>query len=314
MNNTAAVPVSSADDAFHFGDMSDRWWETETCWFSFHHPERALGGWLYVMARPNVGSVAGGCWIWDASAHLPWEIPYSSNLTCQRLPPDTDLRDANFTTGVSVRMVEPLQRYALGYEDGERLQLALTFDAVMAPAALTTQASGFGSLGHFDQFGRIHGEIVLHGERIPIDCLSMRDRSWGPRPEHRPRRTSYVTGICDAGHGFLALSNPDAPGDPIAHGFLLRDGNVQPWANGHRHVVACSRHGWTQEIHITATDVTGRVLRAHGRPASRVVINRHSFIDVNSLVRWDIDGREGWGEDQDCWPVHAWSAYRRARP
>ena len=63
--------IDEADDAFHFESMSERWWETETCWFSFHHPERRLGGWLYVMARPNVGAVAGGAWIWDHTAHLP---------------------------------------------------------------------------------------------------------------------------------------------------------------------------------------------------------------------------------------------------
>lgn len=307
----ADTHFSPADDAFHFDTLSDRWWETETCWFSFHHPERALGGWLYVMARPNIGTVAGGCWLWDASAHLPWEVPYSANYTCLRLPPHTDLRDATFTTGVSVRMLEPLKRYALGYQDGERLRLALEFDAVMPPAPLTSHGSGFGGLGHFDQFGRVHGEVVLHGERIAIDCLSMRDRSWGPRPEHRPRRTTYITGITDAGNGFLAMTAPDTDGDPIRHGFLLRDGVVQPWAQGRRHIAVDPDRGWTQSVAIEATDTAGRTLRATGIPASRIVINRHTFIDVNSLVRWEFDGQVAWGEEQDCWPVHDWSRHRR---
>ena len=38
-------------------------------------------------------------------------------------------------------------------------------------------------------------------------------------------------------------------------------------------------------------------------PVSRMIINRHSFIDINSLIRWDLDGVEAWGEDQDMWPV-----------
>lgn len=58
------------------------------------------------MARPNIGTVAGGCWIWDAGAHLPWEVPYSANYTCLRLPPETDLRNATFATGVSVTALE----------------------------------------------------------------------------------------------------------------------------------------------------------------------------------------------------------------
>jgi hypothetical protein len=46
---------------------------------------------------------------------------------------------------------------------------------------------------------------------------------------------------------------------------------------------------------------------------SRIIINRHSFIDINSLIRWELDGVEAWGEDQDMWPVHTFSAARRAR-
>ena len=38
---------------------------------------------------------------------------------------------------------------------------------------------------HFDQAGHVTGTMVLHGEEIPIDCYSVRDRSWGPRPMGR---------------------------------------------------------------------------------------------------------------------------------
>ena len=43
---------TARDDGFHFDRMSERWWETETAWFSFSVPERRLGGcggrWLSV--------------------------------------------------------------------------------------------------------------------------------------------------------------------------------------------------------------------------------------------------------------------------
>jgi hypothetical protein len=42
-----------------------------------------------------------------------------------------------------------------------------------------------------------------------------------------------------------------------------------------------------------------------------MIVNRHTFIDINSLVRWDLDGHEAWGEDQDMWPVHAFAETRR---
>ena len=68
------------DDGFHFDQMGDDWWATETAWFSFHHANRKLGGWFYTMARPNIGILSGGAWIWDDTASLPWEVPVLGQL------------------------------------------------------------------------------------------------------------------------------------------------------------------------------------------------------------------------------------------
>jgi hypothetical protein len=307
-----ASPFTARDDRFHFDQMSDRWWETETCWFSFCHPERRLGGWIYVMARPNIGTVAGGAWVWDDAAHLPWEVLYSANYTAMRLPRDQDLDDITLPTGVSIRVLEPLTSYQLGYTDPGRFEASLRFDAVMPPHALTNTNSSFLHLNHFDQIGRVTGEILLHGERIAIDCLAMRDRSWGPRPEHRPRRNAYETGMASAQSGFLAVTNTTLAGDDIAHGFLLRDGVVRNLVAGQRRVERDPEHGWTTRLVVTGCDESGRGFEAVGSPVSRIVINRHTFIDINSLVRWTLDtGETAWGEDQDMTPVHAWSAWRR---
>ena len=53
--------LTPADDQHHFAVLGDDWWATETAWFSFHAPERGLGGWFYTLLRPNIGTVAGGC-------------------------------------------------------------------------------------------------------------------------------------------------------------------------------------------------------------------------------------------------------------
>src|ERR1700684_1772769 len=98
---------------------------------------------------------------------------------------------------------------------------------------LNPAASAFGHLNHFDQIGRVDGDINLRGEKIAIDCFAMRNRSWGPRPEHRPRASTYVTGAAAANHGFLAVSCP-ADGDTVAFGFLLRDGVVRHFVKGRR--------------------------------------------------------------------------------
>lgn len=303
---------TARDDHFHFEEMGDDWWATETAWFSFHHPERRLGGWFYTMVRPNIGTVAGGAWIWDHRAHLPWEVLYSANYSTQQLPTVIDLADCSLPNGVSIRVLESCTRYALGYADGERLQASLIFEGVMPPEPLTAVGSTFGSAHHFDQFGRVTGELVLHGEKITIDCIGMRDRTWGRRPEDRPRQAAYVTGAADAAHGFLAVTDGKSARDQVTYGFLRRDGRTVSLASGERVVERDADNGWITRIRVTARDVAGRELAATGVPVSRIILNRHTFIDVNSLIRWDLDGTTAWGEDQDMWPVHRWARKRRA--
>jgi hypothetical protein len=300
------------DDRFHFDELGDDWWATETAWFSFCHPERRLGGWLYTLVRPNIGTVAGGAWVWDDSAHLPWEVLYSANYTALRLPRDRDLDDIALPTGVSIRVLEPCTSYALGYDDPPRLTASLRFDGVMPPEPLTAAGSTFGRSHHFDQIGRVRGEIVLHGEAIAIDWLAVRDRTWGRRPEDRPRQAAYVTGVASAAHGFLAVTNAEAEPNPVAYGFLRRDGRTARLTRGERRVERDAAHGWITRVEIRAEDAEGRELVAVGEPVSRIVINRHTFIDINSLVRWGLNGEGAWGEDQDMWPVHRWSRTRRA--
>ena len=190
--------------------------------------------------------------------------------------------------------------------------LQLRFDGVMAPEPLRAAGSTFGSAHHFDQFGRVTGTLRLHGERIAVDCLAMRDRTWGPRPETRPRQAAYITGAASESHAFLAVTNTAPDGDDaIAYGFLRRDGETVGLAAGRRTVLRDDEHGWVREIVVDAIDAHRRPLHAVGTPVSRMIVNRHTFIDINSLVRWDLDGAVGWGEDQDMWPVHTFAARRR---
>lgn len=302
---------TARDDGFHFAEMGDDWWATETAWFSFHHPDRRLGGWFYTMARPNIGTIAGGAWVWDDTAHLPWEVPYSANYSALPIPSRQDLTDITLPTGVSVKVLEPCMSYALGYEDGERLRADLRFDGVMAPEPLTATGSTFGSAHHFDQFGRVSGHIDLHGERIEIDCLAMRDRTWGRRPENRPRQAAYITGMATPDSGFLAVTNVRPEGDEVAYGFLRRDGRNAGLTGGTRIATRDPDSGMTTRIELRLRDGQGRALDAVGEPVSRIVTNRHTFIDINSLVRWDLGGEIAWGEEQDMWPVHRFARWRR---
>ena len=104
-----------ADDDFHDEELTDRWWETETCWFSWNVPERNLGGWTYCQARPNANICNGGAWVWDDHAAYPWELAYRAEYSGLQLPPraERDMRDFEWPNGVHVRVIEPLTTYAI---------------------------------------------------------------------------------------------------------------------------------------------------------------------------------------------------------
>ena len=265
------------------------------------------------MARVNIGSVAGGAWLWDHTAHLPWEVLYNANYPALRLPRDQDLSDIALPTGVSIKAVEPTMGYELGVSDGDVCRIELYFRGIMAPRPLRKGGSPFGGSNHFDQFGRVTGTVRLGGRTVAIDCLAMRDRSWGPRPEHRPKKSAYVTGIASERDGFLAVTKWHGGVEEIAYGFMIRDGETADLVSGRRHVERDPAQGWVTRIAIEGRDERGRTLEAVGTRLSGIIINRHSFIDSNGLMEWSINGHAGHGEDQDMWPVHDWAAMRRAR-
>ena len=313
-----------ADDDFHDEVMADRWWETETCWFSWNVPERKLGGWTYCQARPNAQLCNGGVWVWDDSAAYSWELPYHVSYSGLRLPPraERDLRDFEWPNGVHVRCLEPLTRYEIRYSDPPDLELAIVFDAVMPPNPHPVGVPPFLKGTHFDQAGHVTGEMVLHGEHIAIDCFATRDRSWGPRPQGRPKRkptsgvdtqhtgaggVGYSFGTASGADGFLVYSIPSADTDPVVCGYLTRDGEYAHILSGSRELHVDPDTGWPRRIAIEAVDDQGRTLHAEGEAVSRHWRGHGG----DSLMRWRWDGiDEAWGEDQTYLSKRTWQALR----
>jgi hypothetical protein len=289
---------------------------TETMWWSFNVPSRLLAGWLYVQIRPNLGTASGGAFVYDPSAWLPWELPYYAYTHFQAVPDPLDLRDVCFSNGVSVRCLEPSMRYRLGYRfrDQQDFVADLLFEGIVAPVPHREEAPPFTGSTHFDQPGRVTGTLVLHGERIEVDCISVRDRSWGRRPELIGRRTrlSYAFGSTSPNDAFLAFCLP-APDDPdvehLTAGYLLRDGKLRQLASATRHSTRDRQTGGVVSVSIEGADTDGRVLVAEGDARARMFLAGHS-VTINTLLEWtfaDLGGEKGWGEDQEVWSMAAFA-------
>jgi hypothetical protein len=299
--------LTPEDDNFHPA-ASDQWFWHETCFFYFYVPERKIGCWLYNYIRPNIGISGGGCWIWDDRSHFHMEVPYYNNCSALQLPEVRDLRDFRFPSGVGVRMTEPLKTYRLTYADRDWVELDVVWDAIQAPWVRAEGAPPKAS--HWEQFGHVTGHLTLHGERMQVDCLAMRDRTWGTRIEKW--KTGGGTAYASAAHS--ADLNFLAQGGEQLHGFFTQDGERRTIASGTRRVQRDPDHGFITRIDLEAVDTAGRRLEAAGVPVNHMAMPLPGVHGVvwTSTVAWTINGRECWGEDQEPWPLAAWSRLRRS--
>ncbi len=292
--------LTAADDRFHPPASPDPWW-SETCWFSFAHPAERISGSFYPLFRPNQGVCALAVSVWDDSACEPWRARYFRS-DWHLPPPATDL-DRLALGALRYEVLEPLKRYRVTYQDGERFSADLEYEGLI-PAHAAGIREGH---GHIDQPCRVRGEISLRGRRIAIDHPDMRDRSWSVRRDDRSTRGAYSYAIAGARDSFLAMSfaSPGLGGrgdiQPIVTGFLVRDGEKSPLVAGTRTLERDGANPWPARVTVQARDAAGRDLLATGTTLNRLA-NQASpgLFAWMSLTRWDFAG-ESFGQDQDIW-------------
>jgi hypothetical protein len=301
MSSLAVVDaLTPADDSFHRPASPDRWW-TETCWFSFDQPGRNLSCTIYPLFRPNLGICSLALFVWDGSSHEPWAVPYGV-FRWHLAMPTTDLTHLELE-GLRYDVIEPLQRYRVRYDDGQRLQLDLEYRGLREPWLASKSAHG----GHFDQPCTVVGTMVLNGEHVDIDCLGMRDRTWSLRPDDRPDRgTGYTYGVAGADTQFLLLTSLDGNvgtfQSGVFAGYLVLDGVGSRLVDARRSVRR-RRHGYPVSVAVTVTDELGRTLDAVGTCVNRYAnwATPGSFAWM-SMVEWTLaDGTVVIGEDQEVW-------------
>ena len=288
------------DDEFHTPTSDDPYW-TETCWFTFTVPERRLSGQLYPFFRPNQQVAACGAYFWDDRGDQPWNCLYAKNFW--HLPiPDQPLSDITIPNGIRYKVLEPLQRYSVAFDDpdADDLHVDLTFTAVAAPNLL--------GQSHLDQPGRYTGTIVLEGEAITVDSYGFRDRSWGPRAQfgdslHGATNGGYSYATASERDAFHAITMDYGNGCIGIHGYVLRDGEWSKLKSAVREVVERDEDtGFPRRVQLDITDEAGRQLHAEGTCLNQLAfpINPNLFT-INCLTEWTFDGITAYGEDHDNW-------------
>jgi hypothetical protein len=257
---------------------------------------------------------SGGVWVWDDRSTQWYEAPYFLLQNTQPVDPAADLRHMRWPDGVELEVLEPLTRYRLGFADGDALSLDLEYRPIMAP--YTTVAGTPPTLSRFEQPSRVTGSVVLHGERLDIDCLAMFDHSWGSRPEPRPdasrrrvpadqlanKPAPYLWGTADPAQAFFVMGRG---------GTLVLDG-VRGTLRDPRQVIERDpADGTITTITVTGDDHLGRHLVAVGRPVNLLVRpSAGSSVGFIYTIDWDFNGVDAGGDVQDVWAVEDWSAFR----
>jgi hypothetical protein len=311
--------ITAADAEFHVPDGPDPTWG-ETNFFGFYSAQEPLNVGVYTLFRPNLGVVLSTISMNSGDAVQPWRADFCDHQAQLPIPDPASLLDYTLDNGLSVHTVEPNHAWDIRYDDGQGTSIDVGYRALMPPfdihdpamdpiAAASGFAWGTAYNGHFDQTGRVVGEVVLRGRRIPIDCVSTMDHSWGPRRERGGPNMSWMHAHFSedyALHGIFSFDEKLGGRDlTLAHGYVLSGGKVLGLRSGSGRT-SRDEEFFAREVEISVVDADGDTHDFAGSAMTRFPWQAWpNMVGFNVLARWaaqsphHADEGEGFGEIQD---------------
>jgi hypothetical protein len=232
------------DELMHRPDASENF--NESVYTNGFNTASQVGGWMRLGNRVNEGYAE-----LSVCLYLP-----DGRIACQFQRPAISSNDRFDAGGLSYQVIEPLKKVAMTF-DGE-LIIVDDPEALREPQALLangprrngrvswvheaespihggqpvddTVPTMYGrdfSLGHFNQHGRVRGEIRVGDESWPIDGRGWRDHSWGPRYWQAIYYYRLFIANFPNGDGFMLLKITDRHGVSRRQGVLLVDGQYE---------------------------------------------------------------------------------------
>lgn len=119
-------------------------------------------------------------------------------------------------------------------------------------------------------------------------------------------RIQYIFGHTDDTTGFLSfvrVQDGDSSGwSPLNVGWLLKEGRFEQLDKTRSRMrnFRDPGTGWSGHMQVELVDVAGRRMEAEGFAVSHM---SEQGAGSNALMRWEYEGRIGWGEDQDGWQL-----------
>ena len=305
--------ATAADEFFHGrnGVVGDSL--TETWYWNFAVPEKAINCHVYCWVHPNLDVVTAGLFVYRGlkAQHLAAEF-FDMQTYLSMDVVGAGGRNIHVPNGLRMDVIEPLQHIHMGFADPQR-QTAIDVDMRALAERIMRDNNK-----HFEQIMHCQGELTLRGEVHQVDCYKVRDRSWGElRPEGNSPLPAYtwMTGVFHQGDLAFNLCLHDDPAtDPgLARDFpldssqMIKDGWI--WREGrklrlrgatkrtkrHPLLLAPLSHD------IEMVDQEGRIYRMKGEIISSLPwAGWSNHMCHIGQARWTLqDGSIGYGESQD---------------
>lgn len=292
---------------------------TETSMFGFNIPEHDIDCIIYFWHHPAFKVTYGGLMIWRGKNANQIECDYSDYRIAMPMPDDHT--NCTYANGVTVRMIEPLNEFEIGFSDEQRnTRLNLHLKAVMPPA---NRYNG----GHICQAMKTTGELVLNGEAFRIGGFHTRDRSWGEnRSEalHGFAPVNWIVGIKDENFAFHYLGFDNAKYHPQWNDVLPAMEPNCLWGYIYENGVTHGVRGLDQRtqwdpVTLAPVRVEARLERSDGRIYS-IVGTAGATTQIQcwpnmsghfALMTWEIEGvGTAYGDLQRCVWRDAWRAMK----
>jgi hypothetical protein len=297
---------------FQFSDSSPFDW-CETNFFPFAVPEARIAGSVYILTRPKLGVTMADILVQDRIAPA-WDAQaYVDNQ--QHLPCPASLLDFTLPNGLSVEVIEPLEHYRIRYEGIDETRLEMEFRALMQPFDMNDPemdpmaagriGAGWGGAafsGHYEITGRITGRLRLRGTDYPIDYVDTLDRSWGPRKERGNGNATWIHGSFGdelTVHAFLGLDPAAHSGfGPLISGYILGRGELAGLVSAEGEVERSGILPMSNLLRVE--DKLGRTYELSAAAINGSVWAPFpSMVYSQSFMRWNCQGRIGYGVQQD---------------
>lgn len=232
------------DELMHQPDSSSNF--NESVYTNGFNTASPVGGWMRIGNRVNEGYAE-----LSVCLYLP-----DGRIACQFQRPSISKNDKFDAGGLSYQVLEPLKKVSMRY-DGELIivnkpddlrdpkTLFATAPRVPGHVSWVHEAESpihggepanadvqtmYGrdfSIGHFNQHGRVNGEIRVGDESWPIDGRGWRDHSWGPRYWQAIYYYRLFIANFTNGDAFMLLKIVDQKGHVRREGVLLVDGQYE---------------------------------------------------------------------------------------